>query len=103
VGLISLNERFTIPNIPSKTLDYFNVGLPVLASIDRATDYNVILDEASAGLWSYAGNHDSLMRNFESLYNDPELRRRMAQNGRDYFIRHLTPDKAYNTIINSLN
>jgi glycosyltransferase involved in cell wall biosynthesis len=103
VGLISLNERFTIPNIPSKTLDYFNVGLPVLASIDRATDYNVILDEAGAGLWSYAGNHDALMRNFESLYNDPELRRRMAQNGRDYFIRNLTPDIAYNTIINSLN
>lgn len=103
VGLISLNERFTVPNIPSKTLDYFNVGLPVLASIDRATDYNVILDETGAGLWSYAGNHDALMRNFESLYNDPELRRRMAQNGRDYFIRHLTPDKAYNTIINSLN
>jgi glycosyltransferase involved in cell wall biosynthesis len=103
VGLISLNERFTIPNIPSKTLDYFNVGLPVLASIDRATDYNVILEEAGAGLWSYAGNHDALMKNFETLYNDPELRRRMAQNGRDYFIRNLTPDIAYNTIINSLN
>lgn len=103
VGLISLNERFTIPNIPSKTLDYFNVGLPVLASIDSATDYNMILEEAGAGLWSYAGNHDALMKNFESLYNDPELRKRMAQNGRDYFIRYLTPDKAYNTIINSIN
>jgi len=103
VGLISLNERFTIPNIPSKTLDYFNVGLPVLASIDRATDYNVILEEVGAGLWSYAGNHDTLMKNFETLYNDSELRRRMAQNGRDYFIRNLTPDIAYNTIINSLN
>ena len=103
VGLISLNEKFTIPNIPSKTLDYFNVGLPVLASIDRATDYNVILEEVGAGLWSYAGNHDTLMKSFETLYNDSELRRRMAQNGRDYFIRNLTPDIAYNTIINSLN
>lgn len=103
VGLISLNEQFTIPNIPSKTLDYFNVGLPVLASIDNATDYNMILEEARAGLWSYAGNHDELMRNFESLYCDPELRKRMAHNGREYFIRHLTPDKAYNAIINSLN
>lgn len=103
VGLISLNERFTVPNIPSKTLDYFNVGLPILASVDKATDYNQILEEIGAGLWSYAGDHDDLMKNFERLYYDSELRKKMTQNGRAYFLENLTPDIAYQTIVNRLN
>lgn len=44
VGLISLHKDFTIPNIPSKALDYWNVGIPVLASIDSATDFGAILE-----------------------------------------------------------
>ncbi len=44
LGLISLHCNFTIPNIPSKSLDYWNVGIPVLASIDKATDYGKVLD-----------------------------------------------------------
>ena len=102
LGLISLNKNFTIPNIPSKTLDYFNVGLPVLASIDKATDFNLILEESGAGLWSYAGDHDAFMRNFELFYHDALLRKRMSENGRDYFIRNLTPDTAYRTIISTV-
>ena len=69
VGLISLHEDFTIPNIPSKTLDYFNVGIPVLASIDRATDYNVILEEANAGKWVIAGQHDSFAGKHSAALN----------------------------------
>lgn len=67
VGLISLNERFTIPNIPSKTLSYFNLRLPVLASLDAATDYGKLLDEIGAGLWSPAGDIPAFKANFLSL------------------------------------
>jgi len=102
LGLISLNMCFTIPNIPSKTLDYFNVGLPVLASIDKATDFNLILEESGAGLWSYAGEHDAFMSNFELLYHNADLRKKMAENGRAYFLKNLTPDTAYRTIISTV-
>lgn len=103
IGLISLHQDFTIPNIPSKTLDYFNMGLPVLASVDRATDYNDYLDAARAGLWSFAGDHDALKSNFDKLYFDPELRKSMGKNGRLFFEKHLTPDIAYKTIMEHLN
>jgi glycosyltransferase involved in cell wall biosynthesis len=103
LGLISLNQAFTIPNIPSKTLDYFNVGIPVLASIDKATDYNLVLDEAKAGLWSYAGDHNALKKNFDKLYHDPKQRKIMGENGRKYFEKHLTPGLAYNTIISNFS
>lgn len=102
IGLISLHQDFTIPNIPSKTLDYFNLGIPVLASIDKATDYGAYLDEANAGIWSYAGDHDSLKNNFDKLYFNPDLRTELGKNGRLFFEKHLTPDIAYRTIINHL-
>jgi glycosyltransferase involved in cell wall biosynthesis len=102
IGLISLHEAFTIPNIPSKTLDYFNVGLPVLASIDRATDYGSILEEADAGLWSYAGDHTTLKKNFDILYHNGAKRKKLGENGRKHFEKYLTPDIAYSTIISKL-
>lgn len=102
VGLISLHEKFTIPNIPSKTLSYFNLGLPVLASIDCATDYGALLDRAGAGLWSLAGDNLSFKHNFDRLYTNEALRQKMGANGRKYFQEHMTVQKAYETIIASL-
>lgn len=99
IGLISLHKDFTIPNIPSKTLDYFNLGIPVLASIDKSTDYGRMLDEAEAGLWSIACDHANLLENFDRLYQDPLLRSQMGKNGRRYFEKNLTPEIAYKTIL----
>jgi len=38
VGLIFLDYRFTIPNFPSRLLDYLDASLPVIASTDPVTD-----------------------------------------------------------------
>jgi glycosyltransferase involved in cell wall biosynthesis len=102
IGLISLHKDFTIPNIPSKSLDYFNVGLPVLASIDAATDYGQILDDANAGLWSYAGDNEAFKSNFDRLYFNQDLRKTLGENGRKYFETYLTTDIAYQTIISNV-
>jgi glycosyltransferase involved in cell wall biosynthesis len=103
VGLISLHKDFTIPNIPSKTLDYFNVGIPVLASLDAATDYGMILDNSNSGLWSLAGNHDEFANNFDKLYQNAELRKEMGANGRKYFEQNLTPEIAYQIVFGRVN
>jgi glycosyltransferase involved in cell wall biosynthesis len=99
VGLISLHEDFTIPNIPSKALDYWNVGLPILSSLDKATDFGEILNETNSGLWTYAGEHEKLYKSLFKLYKDSELRGVMSANGKNYFKEFLTPEMAYNTII----
>lgn len=101
IGLISLNERFTIPNIPSKTLSYFNLRLPVLASIDAATDYGKLLDKIDAGLWSLAGDVPAFKANFDRLYRDPALRARMGENGRRYLETHMTEKIACRVITDS--
>ena len=102
VGLISLNEKFTIPNIPSKTLSYFNAKIPILAAIDANTDYGKMLEESGAGLWSVTGDTAKYKHNFATLYNNPELRRQMGENGYQYLTAHLTPDHSYKRIVEKL-
>ena len=44
VGIISLDPRFTIPNIPSKLLSYLNLQKPVIAITDTNTDLKEIIE-----------------------------------------------------------
>jgi glycosyltransferase involved in cell wall biosynthesis len=100
IGLINLDRRFTIPNIPSKTVDYFKMGIPILASTDKNTDYkDLLVEKAKAGLWSETGDLESYKRNFERLYQDETLRKQLGQNGREFFEKYLTVEKTYQTIM----
>lgn len=103
VGIVSLNEKLMVPNIPSKTLDFFNLSVPILASIDSNTDFGVFLDNAQAGLWSYAGDTNSFKNNLFKLYNSPDLRKIMGQNGFEFYKNNMMPIHGYNTIIKQIN
>lgn len=103
LGIVSLDERFTVPNFPSKTTDYFKLGLPVLASLDdtAAADYGHFLqEEAKGGLFASAGNIEKLQETLLRIYNDEMLRANLGKNGRKYYEENLGVEKAYNTIIN---
>lgn len=101
IGLVNINRNFTIPNFPSKTLDYFEAGIPVLAATDNNTDYGEFLEkEAKAGLWSQTGDLVSYQKNFEKLLRNKDLRRELGKNGRKYLEENLTVERAYKTIIN---
>lgn len=99
VGLISLNEKFTIPNIPSKVMAYFDVAIPVLASIDKNTDFGEILTKHKMGFSSLAGDTDAMLKNLDVLYNSPQLRKQMGENGKKYLEKYLSPKVAVKTII----
>lgn len=99
IGLINLDRRFSIPNIPSKTLSYFKAGIPILAAIDKNTDYGTLLENADAGLWSITGDIERYRDNFEKLINDGELRKRMGANGRKFLEENFTVEKAYDIVI----
>ena len=103
VGLICLNEKFTIPNIPSKTLSYFNAKIPVLASVDKNTDYGQLLENSKSGLWSITGDIDAYERNFDTLYDNEVLRKEMGENGNIYLQKYLTSEIAYQTIMSNFS
>lgn len=101
IGLINLSRKFTIPNIPSKTVAYFKARIPILASTDKNTDYkDLLLKEARAGLWSETGDLKTYKKNFEKLFNNKKLREELGNNGRKYFEKNLSLEKTYQTIIN---
>ena len=100
IGLINLDRRFTIPNIPSKTIDYFNAGIPVLASTDTNTDYkDLLVKKAKAGLWSETGDLKTYKSNFDKLFNDKKLREELGKNGRRFLEENLSVGKAYQIIM----
>lgn len=99
IGLINLNRIFTIPNMPSKVVDYFNASIPILASTDKNTDLKQFLQEVKAGLWSETGNLKTYKNNFEKLLNSEELRKELGKNGRRFFEENLSVEKTYQIII----
>ena len=99
VGLILLDRRFTIPNIPSRLTSYLEYSLPVLAATDKNTDLKDILLEAKSGLWSESGDLDSFINNARKLSTNKELRVQMGLNGRNYLEDHYDIRRTVNTIM----
>ena len=51
VGMIFLDHRFTIPNFPSRLLNYMQAKVPVLACTDPNTDIGKVIEEGGFGWW----------------------------------------------------
>lgn len=103
-GLISLHENFTIPNIPSKSLSYFNAKIPILAAIDENTDYGThIQDEVKAGLWAPSNQPNLIKEKIDLLRSNPQLCNEMGENGYQYFINNVTPMHSYDVIDKRIN
>ncbi|WP_320814549.1 glycosyltransferase family 4 protein [Flavobacterium sp.] len=98
-GLISLSEDFTIPNIPSKSLSYFNAKIPIIAAVDRNTDYGTIIqDEIGAGVWAVANEPIEIKQKIDYLRANKTVCNQMGEKGYQYFVDNVTPFHTYSTI-----
>lgn len=105
VGIVSLDERFTVPNFPSKTTDYFKIGLPILASLDPCAydDYgNVLVNIAKGGKRGRAGNIEELRKEVIEFIENKEKREVLGRNGRKYYEEELCVEKAYKAIMDKI-
>ena len=103
LGIITLSTTQFFANCPSKAVTYWQNKIPVLASLDHVTDFGTYyVDRGKCGLWSYADDYETLSANFDRLYYDSVLRKKMGENGHRFFLDNYTVDKAYNNIINSI-
>lgn len=100
IGLIFLDYRFTIPNFPSKTLSYFECGIPIMAAIDSHTDYGDMLDESKSGFHSIHGDLAGFKRKFNKLIKDNKLREEMGNNGRKYFEKNYNVENSVKILEN---
>lgn len=102
IGLVNLSDKFTIPNIPSRTLSYFEAKLPILASTDNNTDFVSIINNTKSGLCCMTGDVNDYVDKFMSLYNNRNKRIEMGDNGYKYLKEYLNVDFAYKTIIENV-
>lgn len=82
VGVISLDRRFKINNLPGRLLAYFSAGLPILASVNPSSDLFAILNENGAGYCCRNGDDASLREYALALAGDARLRTTLGHRGR---------------------
>lgn len=99
VGLILLDQRFTIPNFPSRLLSYLDRGMPVLCATDPVCDMGDIVEEWGCGIKVLHGDVKGFISAVERLADDKEQRRRMAVNARKLLEERYTAKQSYNIII----
>ena len=97
VGMMFLDHRFTIPNFPSRILNYLASGNPVLAATDPYSDIGTIARDNGFGFCCESNDVNS----FEKAVNDfiSADRESMGKKGWEYFIKNWSVDKGYEIII----
>lgn len=107
VGLIFLDERFSIPNFPSRLLDYLNFRLPVLISTDVSTDMGEIMEENGCGWWVKGNDEKAFVK--EILEINGQYRkdccyiRHKGENARKLLEREYTTQNAFDIIVQAYN
>ena len=95
IGLVFLDYRFTIPNIPSRTLTYFEYSLPIMAATDTNTDYKDLIEKDSmSGLWCESNKIEEFKKRFNFLIDNPRIRKEMGRSGREYLEDNLRVEKS---------
>jgi glycosyltransferase involved in cell wall biosynthesis len=100
IGLLFLDKRFTIPNFPTRILDYMEFKLPIIAATDSNTDIGSIIEFNKCGFGVLHGDISSFQNRLQILLSDDSLRNQMGNNARALFEKEYTTFKAYQTIIN---
>jgi glycosyltransferase involved in cell wall biosynthesis len=97
-GLIFLDNRFTIPNFPSRLLSYMQANMPVIAATDVNTDIGHIVESGKFGLWCESGDLSQFNKHIEKLKEEAVIND-MGSNARHYLETHYTSKHAYAIII----
>lgn len=104
IGIISLNEKYTVPNFPAKVTGYCKLGLPILASLDNAAfcDLGVLLKEKKMGFPFKAGNLNEGIELIKKILNKKYNISEYSKNIQEFYNKELNIENAYNNIISKL-
>lgn len=100
VGLIFLDNRFTIPNYPSRLLSYLEYNMPILAATDAISDLGEIAVQNGYGLFSLHGSLDSFNAELNKIVGKDKLIKEMGRNGYQFLLDNYTVDTTFQIIMN---
>ena len=86
--------------IPTKLLEYMACERPVIVAVDGQA--RQIVEEAGAGMFAEPENSEVLVAAIRSVANDPDKRRQMGMNGRQYIMSRLSREQTARDYINLL-
>lgn len=72
--------------LPSKMFEAMAAAVPLILSIDG--EAHALVDVAGAGVYAEPENPQALAAAVLQLYDDPAMRQRLGQNGRQYVMKH---------------
>jgi glycosyltransferase involved in cell wall biosynthesis len=98
VGMIFLDERFTIPNFPSRLLSYMEFAMPVIAATDLNTDIGDVIVNGEFGMWSKSGDIGAFNNNINNMCSNIKLEE-MGHNARGYLTDNYTVSTSYEIIV----
>ena len=100
VGLIFLDNRFTIPNFPSRVLSYMEQSMPVLACTDTATDIGKIITEGKFGWWCQSNDSDAFAKLCREIVQKKYELSEYGRNGRKFLEEYYHAEIAFKIIQN---
>lgn len=101
VGLLLLNSKLTVPNTPSRLLDYMQAKLPVIGCVDYVTDVGEIIENGSFGWKCYSDDEKHFISIVKSISRSDDNLRLYGENGFKFFLNNYSVGKTYETIINA--
>ena len=100
VGMVFLDHRFTVPNVPSRILSYMQAGIPLLTATDPVTDLRQIVTENGFGLCCDSTNENEFVRCVDRLL-ESDLKE-MGERGRVYLQKEYDVQKVCDQILQTV-
>ncbi len=97
VGLIFLDYRFSIPNYPSRLLNYQESKLPIICATDVNTDIGRIAEENGYGYWCEGVNPENFIALVDKMLKSD--RKAMGEKGYQFLKENYLVEHTYNAIM----
>lgn len=98
IGIVATVEGVDSPTYPSKSLDYMSAKLPIVACVEKSSDFGTIVESSGFGLACNAGDINSLAKLIIKLSNDSRLRNNLGNKGFNF----LKDTHSVETIVNKI-
>jgi glycosyltransferase involved in cell wall biosynthesis len=103
IGIALLNPKYTVPQFPSKIIDYLRLAKPVLSITSESADVGKIISESGAGFNITSNKVEEFINIIEMISSEDYDIKLASKNARELFDKKFTTDVSYNIIITAYN
>ncbi len=96
VGLIFLDHRFSIPNYPSRLINYLEAKMPIICATDPNTDIGRIAEDNGYGYWCESVNVEDFVFLVDKVLKSDRFA--MGEKGFEYLKNNYSVEQNYQII-----